>query len=366
MITDVQVLRYELAFRVPIRAGDGVHETRSGLLLGLVEETGHVGWGEAAPLPGWSRDTFPQAEVALRGLAETIQQRPRPAARLRATASAWLARVPSAAAALDVALLDLAAQRSDVSMARHVAGGREPAEFVPVNALIAGDSPDEVSAAGAHALEERFTTFKLKLGEATIQKDIARVRALRQAVGGDSAIRLDAGGRWSLEEASEAMRHMESEDIEYIEDPVGDLDSLVQLAMATEVPLAADALLIHSGDPLGTVSSAVADVFVLKPGALGGLTVAAGIAELAMQRGKRVVVTSFLDTAVGLTAALHLAAALPGKPSASGLATSYLLAQNVAEPPPIESGSMRVPQVAGLGIAPTLMPHDTADGEGSI
>ena len=340
-----------------------MHETRSGLLLGLFDDNGDGGWGEAAPLPGWSRDTFPQAEAALYGLAEAIQQRPRPADDLRPTASAWLARVPSAAAALDVALLDLAAQRHGVSLAHHISGGREPLEVVAVNALIAGDSPGEVGTAGGRALEAGFRTFKLKLGDATIREDVARVTALRRAVGRDAAVRLDAGGRWTLEEASEALRQIERENIEYVEDPVGDLDSLVQLAMVTGIPLAADALLVHSGDPLGAVSAALADVFVLKPGALGGLTIAAGIAELAVRRGKRAVVTSFLDTAVGLTAAVHLAAALPGKANASGLATSYLLAQNVAEPPPIASGSIRVPQGPGLGIAPTLMPQHIVDGE---
>ena len=76
VITGVHLLQYELPFKVPVRAGDGQHDVRSGLLLGLVDDSGITGWGEAAPLPGWSGDTFPQAEAGLRGLALTIQERP--------------------------------------------------------------------------------------------------------------------------------------------------------------------------------------------------------------------------------------------------------------------------------------------------
>ncbi len=363
VITGVHLLQYELPFKVPVRAGDGQHDVRSGLLLGLVDDSGITGWGEAAPLPGWSGDTFPQAEAGLRGLALTIQERPRPAERLSPTAASWLARLPSAAAALDTALLDLASQEAGVSLAEHLAGGRAWAKGVAVNALIVGESATDVSAAGAGARRDGFGAFKLKLGGRTIGDDIERVAALRSAIGPDASLRLDAGGRWTSDEAARILTALVAYDIEYVEDPVADLDALVQLGMATEIPLAADVVLGRSADPLGLVSTALIDVFVLKPGALGGLSMAAAIAARAADRGRRVVVTSFLESAIGLTAAVHLAAALPEDGYASGLATSYLFAENVAEPPVIVTGTIQVPDGPGLGIAPSeIGPSDFAKG----
>jgi o-succinylbenzoate synthase len=363
MIVGVHLLQYELPFRSPLRAGDGVHESRSGLLLGLVDDSGITGWGEAAPLPGWSGDMFPQVEAALRGLAATIKERPRQPENLLPTAVAWLVRLPSAAAALDSALVDLAAQSAGRSVAEHLAGKRDAARSVAVNALIAGESASEVAGAAATATAEGFTAFKLKLGGRPLEQDVARVAALRDVIGPGASLRLDAGGSWTPGEATQILRDLVPYDIEYIEDPVADLDSFVQVGAATEIPLAADALVARSPDPLGVVSTALADVFVLKPGALGGLSVATTVARRAHDRGRKVVVTSFLESAIGLTAAVHLAAALPATDLASGLATSYLFTENVAEPPPIVSGMIQVPAGPGLGVAPSEVGSpDLAEG----
>lgn len=359
MIIEARVLRYELPFRLPTRAGGGVHESRSGLLLGLLDEDGRIGWGEAAPLPGWSRDDFAHVEAGLLGLSESIRQRPRQVEALYPTAAAWLRRLPSAAAALDGALMDLAAQRRGESLADYLSGSGDVRESVGVNALVVGETVDLAADGAARARDDGFDCFKVKVGGNSIDEDVARVGAVREVVGDRAALRVDAESSWDLDTAARALNALEPFQIEYAEDPVDDLDQLVQLAVATGVPLAVDGLLAHSDDPLGVVSAAVADVFVLKPGALGGLTITRTIALAAGHQGKKAVVTSFLDSAVGLAGAVALAASLPGDDVASGLATSYLFAENVAEPPTITAGRIRVPSAPGLGLAPTV------DGSGS-
>lgn len=363
MITRARLLHYELPFRAPVRAGDGVHESRSGLLLALDDDSGTTGWGEAAPLPGLSRDTYPQAEAGLRGLVEGLSDRPREAAALLPTVAAWRSRIPSAAAALDTALLDLVSRRQNISLAQHLSGGREPASRVPVNALIAAETAADVAAAATRAHGEGFRSFKLKLGNRPLEEDVARVAALRDAVGPDASVRLDANAAWEPAEAIRALARLAAYDIEYIEDPVAGVDGLIQVAAATQIPVAADALLSRSVDPMAAVAAAAADVFVLKPGALGGPTITTAVATTAAIRGLPAVVTSLLESAVGLAAAVHLAAALPHQGRASGLATSYLFAENVAEPPPIVDGAIVVPSGPGLGVAPSeLSAADLAEG----
>ena len=351
MIVGARVVRYELPFLAPVVAGDGIHESRSGLLLGLEDDAGAVGWGEAAPLPGWSAETLPQVEVALHGLADSLAERPRRPGSLGPTVMAWTARIPAAAAALDLAILDLVALRSGQSIASFLASPLQPAATVPVNALIAGNTPDEVSLAASAAAAQGFTVFKMKLGDRVVADDVARVGALRESVGPEASIRLDAGGVWDMATAIDALERLALFTIEYVEDPVADLELLIQMAPAVDVPIAVDGLLARAEDPLAVVDAAVADVFVLKPSAMGGLRFAAGVAAAVADRGGDVVVTSFLDSSIGLTGAVHLAAALP-RASTSGLATSYLFSENVAEPPTVRDGAIEVPTGPGLGVAP--------------
>ena len=191
----------------------------------------------------------------------------------------------------------------------------------------------------------------MKLGDRVVADDVARVGALRESVGPEASIRLDAGGVWDMATAIDALERLALFTIEYVEDPVADLELLIQVAPAVDVPIAVDGLLARAEDPLAVVAAAVADVFVLKPSAMGGLRFAAGVAAAVADRGGDVVVTSFLDSSIGLTGAVHLAAALP-RASTSGLATSYLFSENVAEPPTVRDGAIEVPTGPGLGVAP--------------
>ncbi len=287
MIVGARLVSFELPFVAPLVAGDGIHETRSGLLLGLVGSDGAVGWGEAAPLPGWSTESRPEVEAALEGLVRSIGSRPREAASLAPTATAWLARVPTACAALDQALLDLAAASRGISLADLLAGDDPAADSVAVNALIGGASPDEVATSAAAAAADGFETFKLKLGDRAPGDDLARVAALRAAVGPAAAIRLDAGGRWDVETAIAVLRKVDALDIEYVEDPVGDMDALTQVASVVPVPVAADALLTRSEDPFAVVAAAAAAVFVVKPAPLGGPGPAARLIRAIRESGAR-------------------------------------------------------------------------------
>jgi o-succinylbenzoate synthase len=351
LIVSGRLVQYELPFRSAIAAGDGGHASRSGLLLALDDDEGRTGWGEAAPFPGWSLETLPQVELALRALIDSLAGRPRPPGSLGPTIMAWASRLPTAAAALDLAIVDLMAQRSSQPVASFLGLPGVPAVAVPVNALIAGDTPDAVAAAASDAAAAGFGVFKLKIGQVSLVADVARVAALRDSIGPDAKLRLDAGAVWDVATATEALKLLAPYEVEYIEDPVADIDDLAQVAAGAPIPIGVDGLLARSADPLGVVAAAVADVFVLKPAAMGGLRISAGVAAAVIDGGGEVVVTSFLDSAIGLTGAVHLAAARGGA-KACGLATSYLLAENVAEPPPVRHGIIEVPQRPGLGVAP--------------
>jgi len=268
---------------------------------------------------------------------------------------------PVARAALDCALHDLAAKARDLPLARLLRGGAgdELCSAVPVNALVVGDTPAEVAASGGAALEAGHHTLKLKVAARALDDDVARVAALRDAVGADSRLRLDANGGWSEELARQALARFAPFDIELLEQPVaaGDLDALARLRGESAIALAADESAVVEAQALEVVARRAADVVVVKPSAAGGLAAAGRVAAAAHAAGLGVVVTSLLDGAIAVAAALHFAASIrPDDPAprACGLATGMLFDRDLAQLPQLRAGALPLPAGPGLGVAPDL------------
>lgn len=188
-------------------------------------------------------------------------------------------------------------------------------------------------------------TAKVKVAEPgqLLDDDVARVRAVRQALGDDGRVRVDANGGWSVPHARAALDALAPFDLEYVEQPCATVEELVALRSGgCPVPVAADESVRKADDPLRVARAGAADLLVLKVAPLGGVAPALEVAE---QCGLPVVVSSALDTAVGLAAGLALAAALPSLPYACGLATSGLMVADVADLA-VERGAMAVRAVA--------------------
>ncbi|GAA3580549.1 o-succinylbenzoate synthase [Microlunatus spumicola] len=205
---------------------------------------------------------------------------------------------------------------------------------VPVNCTVPAVGPEQ-----AHAIvtASGCRTAKVKVADPgqTLADDLARCEAVRDALGPDGRLRVDANGAWDLDAAERAVRALDRFDLEYVEQPcaaVEDLAALrVRLAHAGRpVPVAADESIRRAEDPYRVVALDAADVAVLKVAPLGGVRAALEVAE---RIGLPVVVSSALETSVGLAAGVALAAALPELPYACGLATLGLLADDVATEP---------------------------------
>jgi o-succinylbenzoate synthase len=205
---------------------------------------------------------------------------------------------------------------------------------VPVNVTVPA-----VGAAQAHAIvaASGCRTAKVKVAEPgqDIGDDVARVEAVRDALGPSGRIRVDANGLWSVQVAERALAALAPFGLEYAEQPCRTLDEMAQLRRLTDVPLAADESIRRAEDPLAVRAAGAADIVVLKAQPLGGVRSALQIAEGC---GLPVVVSSAVETSVGLAAGVALAAALPSLPYACGLATMSLLSGDVTADPLAESG----------------------------
>lgn len=228
-------------------------------------------------------------------------------------------------------------------------------EAVPVNVTIPSVDPetaaDLVSASGAR-------TAKVKVAEAgtTVDDDVARVDAVRAALGPGGAVRLDANAAWSVDDAVAALARFGP--LEYVEQPVATIPEMIELRRRTGVRIAADEVVRLGPDPLAVVAAGAADVLVLKVQPLGGMV---RTADVARRAGVPVVVSSALETSVGIAAGLAVAAALPDLPYACGLGTAALLAGDVVDPPLLPRGGLL--SVARPEPAPELLDRWSADRE---
>jgi O-succinylbenzoate synthase len=250
---------------------------REGMLV-----QGEAGWGEFSPFPEYG----PQE------------------------AASWLA------AAIEAATLEFPPAVRD----------RVPVN-VTVPAVPAERAADIVRASGC-------STAKVKVAEAgqTLADDIERVAAVRDALGPDGRVRIDANGGWGIDEAIIAIGILDELELEYVEQPVTSVEDLAEVRRRVDVRIAADESIRRADDPLRVRDLEAADIAVLKVQPLGGVRACLRIAE---QIGLPVVVSSAVETSVGLSAGVALAAALPELPFACGLATTSLLAADVTSDPQV-------------------------------
>jgi o-succinylbenzoate synthase len=254
---------------------------------------------------------------------------------------------------LDTAALDAQAKARGRPLAALLTNS-VPAPAVTVNATIGEPDDDAAIDAARSALARGFRTIKLKIGIGrTVHDEVRRVAAMRAALGPDIALRLDANGAWSVDTAIATLRQLARYDIEYVEQPVAahDLAGLAEVHHASPIPIAADEAVTDIPSARRVIERQAADILVLKPMVCGGLRTGRAIIDLATAAGLRTVVTSTIDSGLGVAAALHLAATLPPNSPACGLATSDLLTDDlIVEPLEVVEGAMMVPKGPGLGV----------------
>ena len=201
---------------------------------------------------------------------------------------------------------------------------------VPVNCTVPAVDPD--TATKLVSAPHGCTTAKVKVAEPgqTLDEDLARVAAVRQAMGSTARIRVDANGAWSPEEAVRAIRALAEFDLEYVEQPVRTVTDLAAVRRLVDVPIAADESIRRVVDPLRVKAAGAADIAVLKVQPLGGVR---ACLSLAARLEMPVVVSSALESSVGIAAGVALAACLPDLPYACGLATTSMFEHDVVAQP---------------------------------
>ncbi|MEO1173597.1 MAG: enolase C-terminal domain-like protein [Myxococcota bacterium] len=326
----LEVRPYALAFPKPLQTASGPVPERVGHHLRL-----GAAIGEVVTWPGFGSDDPSRVTKELDHLA-TVDV---PTLDSVAEIDAWLAdtvQTPEVRAGVELLLLDRLALRQERTLASLLTP--EPTDMVRLHQLVndAADTPLH-----AHAI-------KMKVGS-DIDAGWLRVSGVRERVGPETPIRLDANGSWTVPEAEEALGRFAEARVEFVEQPIaaGDVAAFAALRAASPVPLAADES-IRSAESLEELLDADAiDVAVLKPAFAGGVLATQRLAERAMTNGVKVVITHALGSIVERSGALHLAAALKLR-SACGLSHPFASERGCGYT--VAGGIAHVPEAHGLGI----------------
>ena len=337
---------FELRLDPPLRTARETLQTRRGFVFAV--EDGQTGFGDATPLEPFT-ESLADTRRALERAETAFDSEGWPGAfRVVSETRDGRLRFPAARHAVSLAALDSSAKGRKIPLYR-LLGGKNPAQL-SVNATVGDGSPADTAETAFEAQQAGFPAIKVKVGAGSVERDVDRVRAVRERVDSTLEFRVDANGAWTRAEAEQFLTAIMGLDIAYLEQPLAVEHTLEHGALCgsgTRIALD-ESLSDWAIQPL--LENDVADVYVLKPMALGGIDVARGLARSISDAGKERVVTSIFESVIGRTAAVHLAMSLEGLPAA-GLATAARFQGDLApDPTPVRDGGIEPPIGAGLGI----------------
>ncbi len=287
-------------------------DIRPHVLVEIASASGAIGLGEASPLPEFTGETAPGILQVLHEtyLDTLVGRNATETAAIMADLERLRSGNPSALAAIDLALHDLAGKILDVPTVALIGGARRSSVRL-ARAVGIGSIPDIVDLCRGH-VTDGFRTLKMKVG-VDPREDVERVRAVREAVGPEIRIRVDANQGYNVATAIRVISELQDAVLDYIEQPVPrwDLSGMAQIRRATGMRILADEALHSPQDALALIRAEAADLFALKFIKTGGLRRACQIAAIGEAAGVDCVVISTFETQIGAAAGLHLALSLP-------------------------------------------------------
>jgi L-Ala-D/L-Glu epimerase len=336
--------RRTLTLNSTLRAAYGELRERELVSVSLTGDDGTCGYGEAAPLEAYDGVSLERVERAISGYGKALAGPREMSGAQILDACRAVEDLPVALAAIDLALWDRAGRRAGKPVAALLTD--VPASEVQVNTTITALDRAGAAEQAAQAVREGFTCLKLKVG---VGDDAGRVAAVRAAAGPEAALRLDANGAWSVEEAVRAIEALSPAGLELVEEPSHGLRAVREVRERVAVRIAIDET---AAEP-GALGAGVADAVCLKISRCGGIAGLLAAAALVRASGAEVYLASTLDGPLGVAAALHAAAALAsrGPLPHCGLATLGMF-EGIGDPLPVRAGMIALPDAPGLGVDP--------------
>ncbi len=304
----VDVYKVRLPYKQPFTIALGTSDYSVDVVVRLEDDEGRVGWGEASPakrIIGESEDTI---VAALKSLAPAIiGMSPLDVEAIEERMDKVILGNTSAKLALEIAAFDLKGKILGVKVRDLLGGYRDKVE---TDFTVGIKSPEEMASEAERIVEQGFRAIKLKVG-VDVEEDVERVKAVRDAVGPDVRIRIDANQGWTVKQALKALNQMDRYDVELAEQPVrwDDLEGMALLTRMSPIPIMADESVHTPEDALKVVKMRAADYINIKLTKAGGLLKAKRIAAISEAAGIPNMIGCMMEGGVSITAGVHFAAA---------------------------------------------------------
>lgn len=338
----IRVQPFSLPLARPFTSSLGQFERRDGLLVSI--QVGDLlGWGEASPLPGLSSEHLSEVMDELMLLHETAPELPNSIEAM----GPWIdahCTTASGRHALASALLDSMGQWANKPISHLL--NRHAIKEIPISHLYTDD--DSLF----HATVLGTQLVKMKVGMGSIDEDFERVVRVREVLGPDIPIRVDANGAWSEQEALEAIERLGPLGVSSMEEPVKNRDLAAMARLRGRgVEIAADESIRSQADLTEIIDHDAADAIVIKPMLIGTPMASIDMIQHADQAGLKTWVTTTIDGAVGRMMAIHIAAAAPTKHLLPcGLNTGGWLKTDLGQTPEMSGSHINAPDAPGLGV----------------
>lgn len=356
-ITRIETIpvRVPIHARLAIRGKGGMHAVSPFLLVKVHTSEGICGLGEVSATPRWSGEDQVTAAHFIESIFAPllVGQDPSEVETLSARTRAALFGNTFTKAAIEMALWDIAGKAAGVPVCR-LLGGPVRAR-IPIKWSISGVDPVRASEIAAWALEKGFRTMKVKVG-IDAEQDIARVRAVRDVVGAEVRLGVDANGAWDVPTAIRMIRALGEFEIYFAEQPVapGDPERMAEVRRSVDIPVLADESVCSVDDAAMLIRASAASAFSIYVGKSAGIGPARTIAATAAAAGIPCTVGSNLELGVATAAMIHLAAATHGIDAEQFpcdiIGPLFYTEEILREPLRIADGHADLPQGIGLGV----------------
>lgn len=310
-ITDIKIGEISVPLKTPFKTALRTVNSVEDIIVEVHTDTGHIGYGEAPPTGVITGDTKGAIVGALKDhiIKNLIGMDIENFEELMLKLNSCVVGNTSAKAAVDIALYDLYGQSYNAPLYKMLGGYKKE---IITDITISVNSPEEMARDSIDAVKRGFKTLKIKVGKDSVI-DLQRMKAIRDAIGYDVKLRIDANQGWKAKEAVYALRKMEDAglDIEFVEQPVpaDDIDGLKFVTDNVSIPVLADESVFSPENALNILQKRAADFINIKLMKTGGLYNALKICSIAEIYGVECMIGCMLEAKVSVNAAVHLAAA---------------------------------------------------------
>ena len=322
IIRDFKFIPYKLKLKSPFKNASFAINEREGFIIRIVDENNFVGFGEVAPLPGFSLENIENCDVALNKLHYSIIEKSAKKIDFDLIQELQsISNLPSLSFGIEQAVISLLIKRGELSS---LLTNSKPIE---INGLVGIEPKDEVLKKIDDLLIKGFKTIKIKIGGNNFEDDIELIKTITNRIDDSIKIRLDINGNWDYEKAEQAVNILDSTKIELIEQPVNNINELVMLADFSPIPVAVDETIKSSADARSIIEKSNIQTIILKPSILGGIIETITLIKSAGKLGKKIIISSAFEAVVGRSALMLLSSLVNGN-HAHGLNTAAYLAED--------------------------------------